>query len=65
MRAGLGRDRRAARLWGERRWSSARRRGGRRVANGFRYDSGSNAHFLKVEEIRELVSEHVIGKTVD
>lgn len=42
-----------------------RRKGGRRVANGFRYDSGSNEHFLAVEEIRELVSEHVIGKTVD
>jgi UDP-N-acetylglucosamine 4,6-dehydratase (inverting) len=41
------------------------RRSGRRVAEGFRYDSGSNDDFLTVDQIRSLVDEHVIGKTVD
>lgn len=43
----------------------ARRHGGERVPNGFRYESGSNEHFLAVQEIRDLVSEHVVGKTID
>lgn len=36
-------------------------RGARRVPAGFRYDSGSNDDFLTVEQIRDLVSEHVVG----
>lgn len=35
------------------------------VAHGFSYDSGSNDHFLTVEEIEELISTHVLGKTID
>ncbi|MGP9820456.1 UDP-N-acetylglucosamine 4,6-dehydratase (inverting) [Salinarimonas sp. NSM] len=35
--------------------------GGSRVAAGYAYDSGTNEHFLTVEEIRELVETHVVG----
>lgn len=42
-----------------------RRAGGARVEKGFRYDSGGNEMFLTVEEIRDLVAEHVVGKTID
>jgi len=41
------------------------RRAGQRVAPGFRYDSGSNEDFLTVPQIRQLVEEHVTGKSVD
>jgi UDP-N-acetylglucosamine 4,6-dehydratase/5-epimerase len=32
---------------------------GKRIENGFRYDSGSNPHFLNVEEIREEIRINV------
>ncbi len=32
---------------------------GERVQAGFRYNSGENSHFLTVEEIRGLISQHV------
>ena len=35
------------------------RTGARPVAPGFSYDSGSNAHFLSVDEIRSLIATHV------
>ena len=35
------------------------RTGARPVASGFSYDSGSNAHFLSVDEIRSLIATHV------
>lgn len=41
------------------------RRNGKPVAPGFAYDSGANPDFLTVEQIRELVQHHVIGKTID
>ena len=31
------------------------------VPPGFSYDSGSNSHFLSVEELRELIRQHVSG----
>lgn len=43
----------------------ATRRGGARVPSGFSYDSGSNPHFLTVEEIRTLVRDHVVAQTID
>ncbi len=33
--------------------------GARRVAPGFSYDSGTNPHFLTVDELRELIHRHV------
>ena len=33
--------------------------GATRVEPGFRYDSGSNAHFLTVEELRNLIQAQV------
>lgn len=36
-----------------------RKTGGRPVPPQFRYDSGSNEHFLSVEELRGLIAEHV------
>lgn len=41
------------------------RRNGVPVPPGFAYDSGSNADFLTVEQIRTLIEEHVVGKTID
>jgi UDP-N-acetylglucosamine 4,6-dehydratase (inverting) len=35
------------------------KRGGDRVEAGFAYDSGTNSHFLTVEELRRLISRHV------
>jgi len=35
------------------------RTGARLVAPGFSYDSGSNAHFLSVDELRSLIATHV------
>lgn len=35
------------------------RTGARPVAPGFSYDSGSNAHFLSVDELRALIATHV------
>lgn len=35
------------------------RRGAKTVPPGFSYNSGSNAHFLTVEEIRDLIRAHV------
>lgn len=35
------------------------KRGGRRVEPGFAYNSGTNPHFLTVEELRGLISRHV------
>jgi FlaA1/EpsC-like NDP-sugar epimerase len=37
----------------------AEKRGGSRVEAGFAYNSGTNPHFLTVEEIRGLISRHV------
>ena len=34
-------------------------KGAKRVAEGFSYSSGTNEHFLSVEEIRDLISRHV------
>lgn len=39
--------------------------GGKLVEPGFAYDSGSNPDFLTVDELKRLIDEHVIGKTVD
>jgi len=36
-----------------------------RVEPGFSYDSGSNPDFLTVEQIRELIEQHVTGKAID
>ncbi|MBN8811839.1 MULTISPECIES: UDP-N-acetylglucosamine 4,6-dehydratase (inverting) [unclassified Sphingomonas] len=41
------------------------RRGGKPVEPGFAYSSGTNPDFLSVEQIRELIDEHVVGKTID
>lgn len=41
------------------------RRGGKPVEPGFAYDSGSNPDFLSVEQMRELIKSHVIGKSID
>ena len=35
--------------------------GGKPVPPGFSYNSGSNPHFLTVEELRELIATHVTG----
>jgi len=35
------------------------------VATGFSYDSGANAEFLSVEQLRSLIAEHVAGPRVD
>jgi FlaA1/EpsC-like NDP-sugar epimerase len=40
-------------------------RGARRVEPGFSYNSGSNEHFLSVEELRALIERHVLGKALD
>jgi UDP-N-acetylglucosamine 4,6-dehydratase len=37
------------------------RMGGRRVEPGFAYDSGSNADFLTVEQLRGLIDTYVVG----
>lgn len=39
--------------------------GGKPVEPGFAYDSGSNPAFLTVEEIRQLINEHVTGHVID
>jgi UDP-N-acetylglucosamine 4,6-dehydratase/5-epimerase len=36
------------------------RMGGKQVAPGFRYDSGTNPEFLTVEQLRTLIRQHVI-----
>jgi UDP-N-acetylglucosamine 4,6-dehydratase (inverting) len=41
------------------------RRNGKPVAPGFAYDSGSNSDFLTVEQLRALIDEHVVGKSID
>lgn len=47
-------------LWDEDRFiAESAARPGSRVSPEFHYESGSNPHFLTVEEIRELVAEHV------
>lgn len=40
-------------------------RNGKPVKPGFAYDSGGNPEFLTVEEIRQLIDEHVNGQVVD
>jgi hypothetical protein len=30
-----------------------------RVANGFRYNSGENSDWVTIEELRQLIKEHV------
>ena len=42
-----------------------RQRGAKLVEPGFSYDSGSNADFLTVEQLKTLIEEHVIGPRVD
>ena len=42
-----------------------RETGAKPVEPGFAYDSGSNPEFLTVEEIRQLVDEHVTGQVID
>lgn len=39
--------------------------GGKPVAPGFAYDSGSNPDFLTVEQLRALIEKHVAGQTID
>lgn len=39
--------------------------GGKLVAPGFAYNSGTNPDFLSVEQIRELIDRHVTGQSVD
>jgi UDP-N-acetylglucosamine 4,6-dehydratase len=39
--------------------------GGKRVEPGFSYDSGSNPELLTVDQLRQLIETHVIGKQVD
>ena len=39
--------------------------GAKRVPLGFAYNSGTNPDFLTVEQIRALIQEHVIGKSID
>lgn len=39
--------------------------GGKRVEPGFSYDSGSNPELLTVDQLRQLIETHVIGKHVD
>ena len=36
-----------------------RERGAKRVEAGFQYDSGKNDHFLTIDEIRDLIRQHV------
>jgi len=43
----------------------AARHGGTPVEPGFAYNSGSNPDFLTVDQIRTLIDEHVVGKTID
>lgn len=42
-----------------------RQNGGKPVEPGFAYNSGTNPEFLGVDELRALIHEHVIGKTID
>ena len=42
-----------------------RQRGAKLVEPGFSYDSGSNADFLTVEQLKTLIEKHVIGPSVD
>ena len=42
-----------------------RRRGATPVEPGFAYHSGTNPVFLTVQQIRELIDEHVVGQAVD
>lgn len=41
------------------------RNGATPVEPGFSYDSGSNDHFLSVEEIRDLVDQQVLNQPID
>lgn len=41
------------------------RNNGTPVEPGFAYNSGTNAEFLSVAELRALIDQHVIGKTID
>ncbi|CAM5523083.1 UDP-N-acetylglucosamine 4,6-dehydratase (inverting) [Eoetvoesiella caeni] len=38
--------------------------GGQPVAPGYAYDSGSNTDFLTVEQLRELIAEHVLNPEI-
>jgi UDP-N-acetylglucosamine 4,6-dehydratase (inverting) len=38
---------------------------GTQVSAGFSYNSGDNPHFLTAAEMRKLIDEHVVGKTID
>ena len=42
-----------------------KRTGANPVAPGFAYDSGGNAEFLSVEQLRSLIDRHVTGTAVD
>jgi UDP-N-acetylglucosamine 4,6-dehydratase (inverting) len=42
-----------------------RRTSAQRVKAGFAYDSGSNPDFLSVEQLRRLIDQHVVGKSID
>jgi FlaA1/EpsC-like NDP-sugar epimerase len=39
--------------------------GARRVEPGFSYDSGTNADFLDVAQLRALIAKHVTGQQID
>lgn len=40
-------------------------RGGKLVEPGFAYNSGTNPDFLTVEQLRDLIENHVVGKSID
>lgn len=42
-----------------------RKYGGQMVKPGFSYNSGSNADFLTVEQIRDLISQHLAGSDLE
>lgn len=35
------------------------------VPEGFAYESGTNPDFLSIEQLRALIDQHVVGKTID
>lgn len=42
-----------------------REHGGKPVEPGFAYNSGSNPDFLSVDQLRELIEQHVVGQSID
>jgi FlaA1/EpsC-like NDP-sugar epimerase len=49
-------------LWDlERFKAESGRQEGRTIADGFAYNSGTNEHFLTVDELRDLIDNHVVA----